>query len=74
MRVANSAAKLQMLVDLYDSGFLCECKKVVLVISSVTPDTYPFPAPFDEPHTRIDHEETCTGKKKFLELLGLKNE
>lgn len=57
----SPAAKLQMLLDMYEKGFLCKCPAVEKYIP---PDT--------EPEWIIcNHEEDCIGKAKIIELLNL---
>lgn len=55
----SPAAKLSIVLELYDSGFFCKCSQVVEYIAQ------------DEIHSRLEHEKDCIGIEEVKRLLDL---
>ena len=53
----HPSAKLELLMQIYDSGIICKCE-----IIEVEPDE-------EGKTTKVNHDETCEGMRKFRELL-----
>jgi hypothetical protein len=64
MKVPSAAARLQMLQDLYENGFLCECAEIERI--EVESDSYGSKLFFEQ----IKHDPNCDGKQKLRELMG----
>lgn len=55
----TAAGRMQMLLELYEIGMLCECKTTFTVIRD------------DVEHAIVRHDPECIGVQKFRDLLQL---
>lgn len=60
----NPAGKLQMVMELVNLGFLCNCNEIERVDDGEDPNGFPLD------REQIKHRDDCQGKEKIKELLN----